>query len=99
MQRVLRPYDIERINKMAIITKKSIQVDPRLVTSLQLVKVIKPLTLGEDNLHHFVGSQPMKRDSTGYTPHMVVGYYPVYSNDKDDWKIANRKIKEIHTED
>lgn len=82
-----------------IITKRNILIDPRYVVSLKLAKVTQPLTLGEDNIHHFVGSQPAKRDRDGFVNKMVVGNYPIYSDDKDVWKISNRKIKEIHTRD
>lgn len=82
-----------------IITKKNVLIDPRYVASLKLAKVIQPLTLGEDGIHHFVGSQPTKRDRDGFMNKMVVGNYPIYSDDKDVWKISNRKIKEIHTRD
>lgn len=80
-----------------IITKKNVLIDPRYVASLKLAKVIQPLVVGEDGLHHFVGSQPTKRGRDGFVNKMAVGNYPIYSNDKDEWKISNRKIKEIHT--
>ena len=82
-----------------IITKRNMLIDPRHVASIKLAKVTQPLVLGEDGIHHFVGSQPAKRDNTGFVDKMVVGNYPIYSNDKDEWKISNRKIKEIHTRD
>lgn len=76
---------------------KRVQVPVEKVKAVKVGKQTKLLTIGEDGITGFVGSQPNFR-GLGLQYYMQIGNHPIYTQNGND-RINRQKITEIHTYD
>ena len=76
---------------------RKLQIPVEKVKAVKIGKQIELLTIGEDGITGFVGSQPKFR-GFGLQDYIQIGNHPIFTQNGID-KINREKITEIHTYD